>query len=430
MRRWRRAVWAGALAAALSVAPIATASTRSIEPPARASDPLLPLGLRPTVVPSNWPAVYHVATSDPVVFVTLDDGWTRSPSAYADIRARGWPVTNFVTSEALAADPSWFETIGNPTTFGDHTITHTDLTTLSYSAQVHEICGGRDAVESLTGAKPGWFRAPYGSWNATTISAANACGYPGTVLWDVTVDGTNVATTYGTIRAGDIILLHYTPTLTTGIDTLAGLLANLGLHPAPLASYLPPAFAQPTGLVTAQWFLRNTSTSGVADETLVYGDRGDIPLTGDWNGDGTDTIGVQRGPFFLLRNSNTNGVADIGFQYGDDGDAAVVGDWNGDGTDTIGIVRGNVWYLRNSNTSGTADLVVTYGDPGDRHVVGDWNRDGTDTIAIVRGGTWYVRNSNTSGVADNVFLYGDARDLHLVGHWVPSAPSDGPGSAR
>ena len=87
---------------------------------------------------------------------------------------------------------------------------------------------------------------PYGSWNQTTIAAANECGYPGTVLWDVTVDGSKIQTTYGSIRPGDIVLpLHYTTNFQLGIDTLAAELSRLGLHPAPLANYLPPSFARP-----------------------------------------------------------------------------------------------------------------------------------------------------------------------------------------
>ena len=52
--------------------------------------------------------------------------------------------------------------------------------------------------------------------------------------------------------------------------------------------------------------------------------------------------------------------------FGDPGDIPIVGDWNGDGIDTIGVVRGNTWYLRNSNTTGVADVTFTFGDAGDR----------------------------------------------------------------
>ena len=163
------------------------------------------------------------------------------------------------------------------------------------------------------------------------------------------------------------------------------------------ASHDAPCLHQASGipgrLQTAQWFLRNTPTTGVADQHFTYGSPGDLPIVGDWDGDGVATPGVVRDGVFYLRNSNTSGKADIVFSYGNPGDRVIVGDWNGDGTDTIGIVRGTTFYLRNSNTSGVADIVFSYGDPGDRAIVGDWNGDGTDTIGIVPGGTFYLRNS-------------------------------------
>ncbi len=165
------------------------------------------------------------------------------------------------------------------------------------------------------------------------------------------------------------------------------------------------------------FYLRNTNTSGVADQTFTYGLPGDTPIIGDWNGDGTDTIGVIRGNTFYLRNTNTSGVADQTFTYGLPGDTPVVGDWNGDGTDTIGIVRGTTFYLRNTNTSGVADQTASYGIPGDTPIIGDWNGDHVDTIGIVRGTTFYLRNTNTSGVADQTASYGIPGDIALSGDW-------------
>ena len=49
---------------------------------------------------------------------------------------------------------------------------------------------------------------------------------------------------------------------------------------------------------------------------------------GDWNDDGTDTIGVYRGGAFLLRNSNTNGFADWTYSLGIIGDLPIGGNWD------------------------------------------------------------------------------------------------------
>lgn len=60
-------------------------------------------------------------------------------------------------------------------------------------------------------------------------------------------------------------------------------------------------------------------------------------------------------------------------QFGAPGDLPIVGDWNGDGIDTVGVVRQGQWFLRNSNSSGFADLQFFYGTPTDLPITGDWD---------------------------------------------------------
>ncbi len=167
------------------------------------------------------------------------------------------------------------------------------------------------------------------------------------------------------------------------------------------------------------FFLRNSNTSGFADIQFPFGAPGDIPIVGDWDGDGVDTVGIVRGNTIFLRNSNTSGNADIQFNYGNSTDIFITGDWNGDGVDTIGCFRptNGFVYIRNSNTTGIAESEFFYGLAGDRPVVGDWNGDGIDTIGIVRGNQWFLRNSNSSGFADIQFFYGNDTDTPIAGDW-------------
>jgi len=120
-----------------------------------------------------------------------------------------------------------------------------------------------------------------------------------------------------------------------------------------------------------------------------------------------DTTGVFRpsNGLLYLKNKNDTGFADIAINYGIPGDYPVVGDWDGDGTATIGIYRGGKFYLRNSNTLGFADLVFAFGQVGDQPIAGDWDGDGDDTIGIYRPSTgqFLLRNSNTEGCPIGVF---------------------------
>ena len=80
------------------------------------------------------------------------------------------------------------------------------------------------------------------------------------------------------------------------------------------------------------------------------------------------------------------------FTFGRPGDIPLAGDWDGDGIDTIGTYRpqagpakGNVFHLRNSNTAGLDDVSLEFERPLGLSVTplaGDWNRDGIDGVGV------------------------------------------------
>ncbi len=167
------------------------------------------------------------------------------------------------------------------------------------------------------------------------------------------------------------------------------------------------------------FYLRNSNTVGFADIVFAFGAPGDQPVAGDWDGNGTDTIGVYRNGQFLLRNTNSSGAVDMSFYLGNPGDVGIAGDWNGDGSDTTGVFRpsNGVIFLKNLNTSGFADVALNYGLAGDQPVIGDWNNDGIDTIGVYRNAQFLLRNSNTIGFADIVFALGNPGDMPIAGNW-------------
>jgi hypothetical protein len=158
-------------------------------------------------------------------------------------------------------------------------------------------------------------------------------------------------------------------------------------------------------------YLRNSNTQGVADISFFFGNPGDLPLGGDFDDDGCDTVSIYRPAEQRIYVMNRLGDGDSGlgaaeydFVFGNPGDKPFTGDFDGDGTDTVGLHResSGFLYFRNSNTTGVADLSFFYGNPGDLLFAGDWDGDGNETVAVYRRATnmVYVRNSNTEGPAD------------------------------
>jgi hypothetical protein len=211
-----------------------------------------------------------------------------------------------------------------------------------------------------------------------------------------------------------------------------------------------------------EWILGQASAGGdTAGARKMFGIRGGIPISGDFNGDGKFEVGVFKdGRWFI--DLNDNGVWDAGdlwAKLGRHGDRPVTGDWDGDGKTDIGIY-GPAWAhdpraLRHEpgmpdshNTNiGTPkniprpphqtpdgdrilrhtaegkpradviDHVFFYGTPGEVPTVGDWNGDGTHTIAVFRNGVWRrdVDGDGRWTTADKRTVFGQAGDLPIVG---------------
>ncbi|HSJ70580.1 MAG TPA: M23 family metallopeptidase [Acidimicrobiia bacterium] len=179
---------------------------------------------------------------------------------------------------------------------------------------------------------------------------------------------------------------------------------------------------------TGLWTLWSDLTWGAAKESFYFGNPGDVPFMGDWNGDGTSTPGLYRQSdgYVYLRNENSEGVADIEFFFGDPGDFPLVGDFDGDGRDSVSIWRASearVYVINELGTQGqglgVADYSYEFGNRGDMSFVGDFDGDGVDTVGLYRQSTGFVyfRNSNTPGTAELEFFYGDPGDQVLVGDW-------------
>jgi hypothetical protein len=218
----------------------------------------------------------------------------------------------------------------------------------------------------------------------------------------------------------------------TTSDSFTYKLADTVLESAPatvsIAIAAKPAVAPTVGLqdpTTGQWHLRDASG---AVTTFFYGNPGDVPFVGDWDGNGVETPGLYRQSdgYVYLRNSNTQGVADVKFFFGNPGDVPIAGDFNNDGFDTVSIYRpsNQTFYIINKLGSGdqglgAAESSYVFGNPGDKPFVGDFDGDGVETTGLHRESTGlvYFRNSHTQGNADAQFIFGDPDDRLVAGDW-------------
>jgi len=174
------------------------------------------------------------------------------------------------------------------------------------------------------------------------------------------------------------------------------------------------------------------------DGAFPYGGiAGDIPITGDWNGDGHTKVGIYRSSngLFIL-DSNGNGMFDSGdavFNLGvgsQAGDVPVVGDWNGDGRTKVGIFRQGFFWILDYNGNGVFEQGIDKSFPfggvsGDVPVVGDWTGTGTSKVGVFRFGYFWILDANGNGTFDGTgpgqdlaFPFGGIQgDIPVVGDW-------------
>jgi hypothetical protein len=186
----------------------------------------------------------------------------------------------------------------------------------------------------------------------------------------------------------------------------------------------PGLYRQSDGYV----YLRNENTQGIADVSFFFGDPGDVPIAGDFNADGCDTVSIYRPSnqtFYIINKLGTAdgglGAADYSYVFGNPGDQPFVGHFNGNEQDTPGLHRESTGlvYYRNTNTQGIADRSFIYGDPGDRFVTGDWTGNGIDSPGLFRPSntTIYLRHENSQGNADAQYAGGFPSYLPVAGNF-------------
>ena len=194
--------------------------------------------------------------------------------------------------------------------------------------------------------------------------------------WDA--DGKDDIAVHGPAWPGDDQAIDVEP----GLPDPENLPSSRPKNPPPVAKEAT------TGGRLLQIPAKNIQRGDLIDHVFRFGSSDQLPVAGDWNGDGVSTIGVYRDGTWRLDIDGDGKFTekDEIFGFGRKGDIPLVGDFDGDGRDDVGVYRAGKWIIDSNHDRelDAHDKVFEFGGVNDRPVVGDWDGDGTDDAGLYR----------------------------------------------
>ncbi|HEY7744748.1 MAG TPA: multicopper oxidase domain-containing protein [Desulfuromonadales bacterium] len=294
-------------------------------------------------------------------------------------------------------------------------------------------------IKLTASAVPG---SAFAGWlGCDNVTASGDCLATMTADRSVTASFLQVLSRAGAFRQGVWFLDDGNGQWDPGVDTL---IANFGApDDLPVSGDMNGDGISEIGAFrpgTGQWFFdldQSGSWSGCGPDLCLtqFGAATDLPITGDMDGDGISEIGVFRPGtgqwFFDLDHSGTwngCGIADLCLaQFGATGDLPVTGDWDGDGRDEVGTFRQGQWFLDNGDGKwdpGVDTAIANFGVSTDIPVSGDVDSDGVTEIGTFRKATgqWFFdldHSGSWNGCGPDKCLaqFGAATDIPVTGNW-------------
>ena len=149
-----------------------------------------------------------------IIAITFDDGPRRNTTEKLldGLRERGVKATFFLIGKNIVGNEDVILKMKQDGhLIGNHTYTHTQLTTITYAAAIHEVAQTNELIYEITGETPAYIRPPFGSYTLKMQLEINITE----VMWTIDPNDWNTANVNDVVnsvvnnaKCGDIILMH------------------------------------------------------------------------------------------------------------------------------------------------------------------------------------------------------------------------------
>lgn len=188
------------------------------------------------------PVITKIETKHPVVFLTIDDGVTRTPEMVRLLARYDYPASLFLARNFVQADPGFFKRFAaQGSVVENHTVTHNVnmVSQLGYQQQLAEINGMQEYAQQQFGRRPTLFRPPGGAYSTVMRQAAAAAGIKAIITWEAKANAGHMDYQYGdALRPGDIVLMHFRPEFAADLAAFRAAQLAAGLEVVLLEDFL------------------------------------------------------------------------------------------------------------------------------------------------------------------------------------------------
>ncbi|MBO1268134.1 polysaccharide deacetylase family protein [Arthrobacter cavernae] len=188
------------------------------------------------------PVITKIDTKHPVVFLTIDDGNTKTPEMARLMAEHDYPASLFLTQNSVQDNPAFFKAFqAQGSLIENHTVSHNInmVRQWSYQQQLNDIEGMQQFAGLQYGRRPTLFRPPGGAYSGAMRQAVAAAGMKAIVTWEAKANAGRMDYQVGnSLRAGDIVLMHFRPEFAADLAAFRAAQLAAGLEVVLLEDFL------------------------------------------------------------------------------------------------------------------------------------------------------------------------------------------------